>query len=189
MIDPAAPLPTSSPGDPRYPSTAQHEVLIALARRNNWRTGAEIGLLKGKTFGFMLAAGLRIIGVDRWQQVELSDVDGAETYRRFDMAAAEAQCRAIAARYGATILKGDSVEMAGQVPDGSLDFVFIDALHTTESVRADIAAWAPKVRTGGWITGHDWWFPSVRAALDEVTPGWTRHEHSVWSLPRAEYQA
>lgn len=52
------------------------------------------------------------------------------------------------------------------------DLVFIDAEHSYEATSADIRAWAPLVRAGGWISGHDYgseWFPKfgVKRAVDE----------------------
>ena len=38
--------------------------------------------------------------------------------------------------------------------DCSLDIVYIDADHTR--CAEDIAAWWPKMRAGGWLTGHDY---------------------------------
>ena len=78
--------------------------------------------------------------------------------------------------------------MADQVCAESLDYIFIDALHTTEATIANIRAWAPKVKASGYIMGHDWWWDSVRAALDETLTGWQEHSESVWSLPKADYQ-
>lgn len=49
-----------------------------------------------------------------------------------------------------------SVEMAKRYEDQSLDFVYIDAAHDYESVMDDITAWAPKIKTGGYIGGHDY---------------------------------
>jgi hypothetical protein len=49
-----------------------------------------------------------------------------------------------------------SVEAAKPIADASLDFVYIDAGHTYESVKADLAAWIPKVRVGGIVSGHDY---------------------------------
>lgn len=54
------------------------------------------------------------------------------------------------------VIKNWSVAAAGDVPDKSLDFVYLDANHTYEHVTADIAAWAPKVRPSGIVSGHDY---------------------------------
>src|SRR5690606_11229810 len=57
-------------------------------------------------------------------------------------------------------VKARSVAAAKHVPDGSLDFVYIDADHSYAGVRADIAAWRPKIRAGGIIAGHDYAYTS-----------------------------
>ena len=53
------------------------------------------------------------------------------------------------------ILLGSSVESASLMADGAFDLVFIDADHSYDSVRNDIAAWRSKVRPGGILCGHD----------------------------------
>jgi predicted O-methyltransferase YrrM len=40
--------------------------------------------------------------------------------------------------------------------DHSFDLVYLDGLHTRQAVEADIYAWIPKVRPGGFIAGHDY---------------------------------
>lgn len=65
-----------------------------------------------------------------------------------------------------------SITAAKFVPEKSLDFVFIDALHTYESCRADIEAWLPKIREGGMIAGDDYSvrFMGVIKAVGEMLP-------------------
>ena len=51
-------------------------------------------------------------------------------------------------------------------------WVYLDAEHWYESVRADIARWAPKVRSGGLVMGDDYgargyWGGGVTRAVDE----------------------
>jgi hypothetical protein len=55
----------------------------------------------------------------------------------------------------ANALMATSLEAARIVADGSFDLVFIDADHSYNSVREDIAAWRSKVRPGGILCGHD----------------------------------
>lgn len=48
-----------------------------------------------------------------------------------------------------------SLDVVSQFDDGELDMVYIDARHDYPSVKADILAWMPKIKKGGWLTGHD----------------------------------
>jgi hypothetical protein len=66
-----------------------------------------------------------------------------------------------------TILREFSIKAAKQIKQ-KLDFVYIDAIHTYESCSADIRAWYPKLRNGGWLAGHDYTnYRGVRQAVDE----------------------
>lgn len=52
--------------------------------------------------------------------------------------------------------KGLSVDVAKEFEDRSLDMIYIDGDHSEAAVRGDFAAWIPKVKLGGIISGHDW---------------------------------
>ena len=70
-------------------------------------------------------------------------------------------------------IKGRSTEIVKKYDDNSLDFVFIDADHKYESVRADILAWMPKVKKGGILAGHDYidCHNGVIKSVDETLSG------------------
>jgi hypothetical protein len=55
-----------------------------------------------------------------------------------------------------TILKMYSSEAAGLLPEKAFDLVFIDADHHYDAVRFDIINYAPLVRPGGILCGHDY---------------------------------
>jgi predicted O-methyltransferase YrrM len=55
----------------------------------------------------------------------------------------------------ATWLIGDSIKMARLIPDGSLDFAYIDADHSFQKCLADLIAYFPKISPGGILAGHD----------------------------------
>lgn len=67
-------------------------------------------------------------------------------------------------------IRTDSISASKMYPDESLDAVFIDADHRYESVKKDILAWMPKVKTGGILAGHDYirTHNGVIQAVDEL---------------------
>jgi Methyltransferase domain len=81
------------------------------------------------------------------------------------------------------LLLSDSVAAAKLFPDRSLSWVHIDARHDYESVSADIAAWEPKVRDGGWLSGDDFnadWWPGVVDAVRDALPCATAWWSTQW---------
>jgi hypothetical protein len=73
------------------------------------------------------------------------------------------------------VLRGSSVSMAQNVPNGSLDLVYIDACHSYECVMNDLKAWLPKVKKGGIVAGHDYLNPDygVYQAVNEFASKYT----------------
>jgi len=54
-----------------------------------------------------------------------------------------------------------------QIPDGSLDCVFVDGDHSYAAVLADLAFWWKKVGPGGQLLGDDFWMGDVAGAVNE----------------------
>ena len=75
-----------------------------------------------------------------------------------------------------------SLTAAAMFADESVDFVYIDGAHEYEPLKADIAAWFPKVKTGGIIAGDDYGIgvhPDVKTVVDEIFPSAVK-EGVVW---------
>jgi predicted O-methyltransferase YrrM len=67
----------------------------------------------------------------------------------------------------------------------AFDFVFIDADHSYEGVKADIDSYLPLVQDGGTLAGHDYGkdhFPGVTQAVNEAFPNATIGPSSIWSV-------
>lgn len=171
-----------------FGSTNQHLVLIDMIRKNKLHTGAEIGVLKGKTISNILkeCPTVFMYAVDQWKEKPYSEEPGAETYVKFNMKACREMTKERLAPYQNRwkILDGDSVDMANEIENGILDFVFIDGDHTYEGVTRDVYAWVPKVHSSGWVFGHDWNWEPVAKALEDLSIPYTKHGHNVWSVRR-----
>ena len=52
-------------------------------------------------------------------------------------------------------IKNTSANAAKEWNNGLVDMIYIDADHNYKSIREDIDLWAPKIKKGGIISGHD----------------------------------
>jgi hypothetical protein len=71
----------------------------------------------------------------------------------------------------AVIMGMSSTVAAKLIPDELLDFAWIDAFHQFPYIDQDIRNYRPKVRSGGWLGGHDYrpnQFPDVVRAVDRL---------------------
>lgn len=76
-----------------------------------------------------------------------------------------------------------AAEIARRHGAQSLDFVFIDADHRYDAVRADILAYRPLLKDGGLLMGHDFGgnYPGVMKAVGELVPGFRVYRDStIW---------
>lgn len=71
------------------------------------------------------------------------------------------------------LIVADSIKASTLIGDASCEWVHLDARHDYRSVKADIEAWLPKVKPGGWLSGDDYsaekW-PEVVRAVSELLP-------------------
>jgi predicted O-methyltransferase YrrM len=159
-------------------------VISDLVAEKGWKVGVEVGVKEGENLFFIAAQcpDLKITGVDAWEQ-QLSEKEG-ENYASWNMGSKYDGVVNKAKDYpNVTITRDYSVHAAKQFEDGSLDFVFIDAQHTYDCLKADVAAWESKVKSDGVLMGHDIHFPGVLKAVKEVFPDYIELENKIWMRP------
>lgn len=123
----------------------------------------EIGVFAGRMSRAMLELkpDMRLYLIDPW-----SSSHSSEGYRETgdfhaDMSQREHDRYYRVARdavqgFDATIVRKYSADAAEDFPDAFFDLVFIDGDHSYEGCRADIINYLPKVKPGGYLSGHDY---------------------------------
>jgi predicted O-methyltransferase YrrM len=161
------------------PSARRWDFLAGLMQELGLKTFVEVGCKEGRTTGHILKTvpDARVIAIDPWiaNPAPTNGDVSRETYEKWDFEKIQAEfwenvgvpnerCE----MWRTTSL--DAAENIGGVRDDVVpDIVFIDALHDHESVKQDIAAWLPLVRSGGVLALHDFnhkW-PGVERAIAE----------------------
>lgn len=125
----------------------RREVLYKKFNELGFKVGAEIGVRTGENAldMFKCIPGLRLYLIDPWRNIRKHN--DRLTYRL---------AKKTVEPFNAIIIKKKSEMAVLKIPDGSLDFVYIDADHSFDAVLLDIIIWSRKVRTGGIISGHDY---------------------------------
>lgn len=125
----------------------------------NVRLGTEVGVWRGELSADLLRSfpNLFLFMVDLWQPFDGSAMQHKDNSVEVMLAAMEnARQNTEFAAYRRRLFASGSVEQAEHWTDHSMDFVFLDADHFYESVRADLHAWWPKVHPSGVLAGHDY---------------------------------
>ena len=128
--------------------------LADLLKKFNPTVGCEVGVRNGRTTFYLLDTfpNLKMYAID--YDIKLFYKDKAIL------------------KYGPRLkaIEGHSHNVHEDIPDGILDFVFIDASHDYNSVKGDIKYYTPKLKPNGWLCGHDMDFPGVNQAVNELLP-------------------
>jgi hypothetical protein len=126
------------------------ETLAELFADLGYTKGAEIGVQRGTYSQCLMRANpkLHLLCIDSWAPF----THHSQEWQNAQLSRARKRLRGFDCEF---IIK-PSLEAVKEVPDGSLDFVYIDALHDFDSVMMDIISWAPKVRRDGIVSGHDY---------------------------------
>lgn len=165
------------------PSAADERAKSILEELENIEnpTGVEVGVFAGDlSLRLLQRSDLTLYMVDSWEEhdkdgsyAKSGDFHGALDREQQDQYYEKTIHVTNFAKDRAIIVRKDSLTAAKDFEDNSLDFVFLDADHTYEAVKADIDAWHPKIKEGGILCGHDYAHPDyldwgVDKAVDEL---------------------
>jgi len=121
-------------------------------------TGAEVGVYLGD-FSKTILEGWKgvLLLVDPWADLdEWKSVLAAAHKGNWESVYKTAQLNVKPFRDRALFIRNTSVNAVMDIPDGSLDFVYIDGDHSYEGCKKDLEVWFPKVSRGGLFSGHDY---------------------------------
>lgn len=152
--------------------------LSKLIRENNYTLGVELGVKEGMNLTFLAHANPSLIihGVDMWSlgkngyvtwqnEKDLSKFPDSESLK-----SVKSLIESNGLEERVFLHRSFTENACGSFEDESLDFIFIDADHSYEGVKKDITLWSPKVKTGGYIVGHDIDWEGVKRAVEELIP-------------------
>jgi len=171
-----------------HPEVNTRVDLAKLFGNMGFKFGAEIGVCQGKfsrVFCWNIP-NVKLYCIDTWEVDKNDPWDYGEAHSvHYERA------KKILAPFDAILIKKKSMDAVKTFADNSLDFVYIDSNHTYEYTLQDITEWSKKVRSGGIISGHDYYnmkgFGVIRAVdeymmANNITKGFITVEkpHSFW---------
>lgn len=105
-----------------------------------------------------------VIAIDPWQN-NVGDITD-----NYDMGQAyEEYKKRISGFKNIKTVREFSYNIVNKIDNSTIDIVYIDGLHTYEAVKKDMELFMPKIKNGGFISGHDYCskFPGVINAVNE----------------------
>jgi len=171
-------------------------ILEHYINKNQWTAGAEIGVWMGRTYQHLIekCPSLKVmVGVDAYKpnvNPTGEQYTPGENGLKWEHDVYRERMEIFIKKHPglAKFYFTTSLVASKKLPDDSLDFVFIDAGHDYISVKEDILLWAPKVKVGGMIFGHDFCddFPGVEQAVRELfgDKGYELADDSVWIVKK-----
>lgn len=120
-----------------------------------------------------------------WPNVKALAVDPWDTKRYGEQALADFHTRHDWNK-NVSIYRGYGMNAVQGIPDASLDFFYDDSIHEEKELTAIIKAWLSKVKSGGWIGGHDY-TPRSRPELPAFM-GVCKAVNAVFGAPDMVFQ-
>jgi hypothetical protein len=133
--------------------------ITKLMKDNGMRTIAEIGVYKGEYTEVLAKSGLTVYAIDPWDEaVEYPYYNGKSNPQVVEDENYAITKNRVAPYQNVELIKRTSMDALELFEDESLDAVYIDGNHSFKYVAEDIASWIKKVKKGGFVCGHDYFY-------------------------------
>ena len=154
---------------------------------------AEVGVASGVFSAFILEhlSPSQLFLIDPWG-IGSADANAPVTHYLNGLATAysnERDLKGVRERFkkqiqeGSVVLKrGFSYDVVESFPDDFFDFIYIDACHIYESVKADLEMFLPKLKDTGLMCGHDYINVRKWGVIEAVEEYKSLHGLS-WAIP------
>lgn len=160
---------------------ASRITLAELFAELDYSEGAEVGVRMGHYSHELLSKNpkLHLRCIDPWTPYgKVSQERQNQYYHR---------CENLLSPFNVEIIRKTSMEALSLIPDASLDFVYIDGRHEFDFVMQDIIEWSKKVRSGGIVSGHDYYNFYQGGVIPAVNAYTQAHNIQNWYITSEEY--
>lgn len=143
-----------------------------------YKVGAEVGTYRGEFTEKLCKAGLKVYAIDPWMGYEGA---GRSEKRQDKQDFNYEEAKKVLAPYSdnCILVRETSREALKNFKDGSLDFVYLDGDHRFQYIAEDLVEWSKKVRSGGVVSGHDYfntdpWATNVQCQVGAIVDAFVK---------------
>lgn len=151
-------------GKPYYIENTTSEDFVEFVKDYGCKIGVEVGVFMGEFTRKLAKSGMTLYGIDPWGQFPdypKTDRNFLEKWESMYEISKEntKDCPNV------TLIRKTSMDAVISFPVESLDFVYIDGNHKFKYIAEDLYEWAKRVKSGGIISGHDYYNSNDPAGL------------------------
>jgi len=179
--------------------SAHSKILLPILKNIEHSIGCEVGVHAGDTAKFLLknlGTIEKYYAIDPWKIYDMYDgkkyrKPGHKKYKTMQAAMENFLTMTTPYKNKVVTLRMTSVDACKNIPDGHLDWIFIDANHEYEYIKENLILWTPKVKQGGLVSGHDYGnkWQGIKKAVDEFVPKdkLKIYPETIWAFTNGDF--
>ena len=139
-------------------SDSRFDLWIRFVKSIKAKNIAEVGVYRGNYAAKLLERCESIekyYMIDPWRHLDGWNKPANKSDDVFEQFLSETKTKTDFASDKRIILRGKTTDVIEKIPDGELDFCYIDGDHTLKGITIDLIRVYPKIRSAGYIGGDD----------------------------------